>query len=335
MDDACTSFTYYLASGLLSGLSLKTLVNDAERHTITVNQSNDGRNKGMLFPLRQFMINLHDVSCERPTELTGVAMDAQKFLNEMDGNTNAKFSYFLYKANACYHFEEYEEAKKAVSKAMPHLSKQYAVAPLSQGLVLNGLISLALAHKTGKFIHKWRARRAIKRIHKAITKENKGMNLAHRLALLEAGHFALNRNANENAVRKKFDEAIRQATKIGYRQDAALANWHAGEYFLTKKKDADWAGYYIGKALQLYREWEAHRMCAYLKSKYADKIDIDWEKREFQSSTLFGGQHSVAEHAKIDEFSESLWDESVRLGGIYKTSHTATTTSEVTEGMAG
>ena len=87
------------------------------------------------------------------------------------------------------------------------------------------------------------------------------MNLAHRLTLLEAGHFALNRKANENAVKDKFDEAIRQATRIGSRQDAALANWHAGEYSLPKKKDGDWASYYVKKVHWLYRDWEAHRVC--------------------------------------------------------------------------
>ena len=102
MERACGSFTQYLVCGLVSGLSLKTLVNDAERHTITVNESNDDRMRGMLFPLCQYMINLHDITCKQPTELTGVAMDAQKFLDEMEGNTNAKFSYYLYKANACY-----------------------------------------------------------------------------------------------------------------------------------------------------------------------------------------------------------------------------------------
>ena len=335
VEHACSSFTLNLSCGLLSGLSLKTLVGDAENHTVTVNDSNDERAKGMLFPLRQFMINLHDVSCEQPTQLTGVAMDAQQFLNEMDGNANAnaKFSYFLYKANACYYFEAYEEAQKALSKSKPHLVRQSIVTDVAQALVLNGLIPLALAHKTGNFIYKRQAQLAIKRIRKAITKENKGMNLVHRLALLEAGHFALNRNANENAVRKKFDEAIRQATKIGYRQDAALANWHAGEYFLTKKQDTDWAGYYINKAHWLYRDWEAHRVCEYLKSKYADKAIVFQESQGLQSSSLYGEQHSVAEHAKIDEFSESLWDESVRLGAIYKTGHAVTTRGKGMKGI--
>ena len=161
------------------------------------------------------------------------------------------------------------------------------------------------------------------------------MNLAHRLTLLEAGHFALNRKANENAVKDKFDEAIRQATRIGSRQDAALANWHAGEYFLTKKKDGDWASYYVNKVHWLHRDWEAHRMCEFLKSKYVDKVNIHRDSQAFRSSTVFGQQHSVTEQVSIDEFADSLWDESVRLGGIYRSGRSATTKRGGTNGMSG
>ena len=155
------------------------------------------------------------------------------------------------------------------------------------------------------------------------------MNLAHRLTLLEAGHFALNRKANENAVKDKFDEAIRQATRIGSRQDAALANWHAGEYSLPKKKDGDWASYYVKKVHWLYRDWEAQRMCEYLKSKYADKVNIYWDSQARRSTTRYSRLHSVTEQVSIDEFADSLLEESVRLGGIHRSDHYSTTRGKV------
>ena len=45
-----------------------------------------------------------------PTELTVVAMDTDKFLNDMDGNPNANFLYFFHKTNTCYHIEPDDEA---------------------------------------------------------------------------------------------------------------------------------------------------------------------------------------------------------------------------------
>ena len=39
VEHACSSFTLNLSCGLLSGLSLKTLVGDAENHIVTVNDS--------------------------------------------------------------------------------------------------------------------------------------------------------------------------------------------------------------------------------------------------------------------------------------------------------
>ena len=159
------------------------------------------------------------------------------------------------------------------------------------------------------------------------------MNLAHRLNLLEAGDFALNHKADEKAVRDKFNEAIQQATRIGSRQDAALANWHAGEYFLTKKKDGDWASYYVNKVHWLYRDWEAQRMCEYVKSKFADKVDIYWDSQAHRSTTRYSRLHSVTEQVSINEFADSLWDGSVRLGGIYRSGRSATTKRGGTKGM--
>ena len=155
------------------------------------------------------------------------------------------------------------------------------------------------------------------------------MNLAHRLNLLEAGDFALNHKADEKAVRDKFNEAIQQATRIGSRQDAALANWHAGEYFLTKKKDGDWASYYVNKVHWLYRDWEAHWMCEYLKSKYVDKVNIYWDSQARRSTTRYSRLHSITEQVNIDTVAVSLWDGSVGLGGIHRSDHYSTTRGKV------
>ena len=125
------------------------------------------------------------------------------------------------------------------------------------------------------------------------------------------------------------DKAIRQATRIGSRHDVALANWHAGEYFLAKKHDTDWASCYVNKVHWLYRDWEAHRMCEYLKSKYVDKVNIYWDSQTGRSTTRYSRLHSVTEQVNIDEFADSLWDESVRLGGIHRTGLAAATRGEV------
>ena len=91
------------------------------------------------------------------------------------------------------------------------------------------------------------------------------------------------------------DKAIVQASRIGSRHDVALVNWHAGENFLTKKKDGDWASYYVNKVHWLYRDWEAHRMCEYVKLKYVDKVNIYWDSQARRSTTRYSRLHSITE----------------------------------------
>ena len=70
-------------------------------------------------------------------------------------------------------------------------------------------------------------------------------------------------------------------------------------------------------------------MCEYLKSKYADKVNIYWDSQARRSTTRYSRLHSVTEQVNIDEFADSLWDESVRLGGIHRTGLAAATRGEV------
>ena len=70
-------------------------------------------------------------------------------------------------------------------------------------------------------------------------------------------------------------------------------------------------------------------MCEYLKSKYVDKVNIYWDSQTGRSTTRYSRLHSVTEQVNIDEFADSLWDESVRLGGIHRTGLAAATRGEV------
>ena len=70
-------------------------------------------------------------------------------------------------------------------------------------------------------------------------------------------------------------------------------------------------------------------MCEYVKLKYVDKVNIYWDSQARRSTTRYSRLHSITEQVSIDEFVDSLLEESVRLGGIHRTGLAAATRGEV------
>jgi hypothetical protein len=65
-----------------------------------------------------------------------------------------------------------------------------------------------------------------------INKVHSGINCVHKVLILRAEYLTLlkykDQKKQEEDVRKLFDEAIAQSRRIGFLQDAALANELAG-----------------------------------------------------------------------------------------------------------
>ena len=129
-------------------------------------RGNDGRTKGMpSLPFFCSRLTFMTLPTNVPTELAVVAMDTDKFLNDMNWNICTNFSYFMYKANTWYQSEPFVEIEKALSKTMPHPSKQYIIADGAQSVVLNGLTPIAVVHKTDRFIYERHVQMPIERVH--------------------------------------------------------------------------------------------------------------------------------------------------------------------------
>ena len=144
-------------------------------------------------------------------------------------------------------------------------------------IVFNAFVHLALASKMqfgGAKKHKRIARKAISGFRKFISKDSKGINLSHKLMLLDAGYLALDATNDERTVQQAFDRAITLAKRAGFRQDAALGNQLCGEYFLYRQLDQSWAPHYLSRSIELFRDWGAIGVADSIQRKFEEEIDL-------------------------------------------------------------
>lgn len=152
-----------------------------------------------------------------------------------------------------------------------------------------GLVALALARQTRRRKYRARARSVIRTMNSwiweqgsGINKVHSGINCVHKVLILRAEYLTLlkykDQKKQEEDVRKLFDEAIAQSRRIGFLQDAALANELAGDFF-ARKNDDYWAGSYATSAYELYVLWGAIAK--------ADDVTAQHTSVSFEPSTSF------------------------------------------------
>lgn len=124
-----------------------------------------------------------------------------------------------------------------------------------------GLIALALARETKRRKYRAKARTVIRTM--ASWQKAGGINCTHKLSILRAKYLTLatykdpkQNEKQDREVRRAFDEAIAQARKSGFLQDAALGNELAGDFFARRNNDY-WAAAYATDAYEMYSLWGA------------------------------------------------------------------------------
>ena len=267
---AFACFGTYCELGYLSGVSLDNLVEDSRNYIDSCEEYGTTSLIYTILPLHQAMLNLSGRSND-PTTLTGSAMNEAVFLQRPQSNFGLH-AFYLAKTMLCCHYDEYEKANTALAEAKRIGKANVSFYEVSSQLFCDGLICVALVKRADTLQNRRRARVAVNAVRRAVTKQNRGMNTAHRLLLLVADYLAVTASSSadkELLVKHAYEKAIKQATRTGFRQDAALANLHAGEYFLTGQQDMYWASYYISRAIQLFDDWGAHGVTRHLSKKYA------------------------------------------------------------------
>ena len=272
---ALICFTTYILNGFMSGLTLSSLLEDARIHSETAEEYGIHSIMPVIRVLRQMLSNLVG-NAANPLVLTGEAMDEDSF-QEAGYSNIALYNFYIYKMQVCYYYGDILTAHTFLKKAIRKKSAAGAFSERSTLMSFKAFVHLALASKTnwtGAKKHKRRAASAIRSFRRDISRDSKGINLSHKLMLLDAGFLALDNTFDETTVRQAFDRAITLASRAGFRQDAALGNQLAGEYLLYGAADYNWAPHYLARSIQLYRDWGARGLADEMESKYEQEVDL-------------------------------------------------------------
>jgi len=149
-------------------------------------------------------------------------------------------------------------------------------------LMFLSLTAIEMIKTTGGRKYKRQRRRYTKQLESWV--KQKALNCQHKLLLVKAERASINaKTTSRDCVKQLFDNAIKIATKSGFKQDAALANERAGKYLLECPTEEEWIAIdYLEKAHCLYNEWGAKAKVEQMESMY------EFLAHEESSETGFG-----------------------------------------------
>ena len=301
---AFVCFTTYLIHGFIAGLCLEPLLADAKSHFQTAEEYGSSAILSPLAGIRQAMLNLAG-QCDDPLVMTGDAMNEGEFL-AMNSNSSGLYTFYISKMQVCYLYGEVELASDLLKKAKKQSKAAIAFSEKSVLMYYEGLIPVTLAMRSGSRTTKRRARKAIKAMHRAVTVENKGMNLSHKLMILDACYLSLS-SKNEELAKQAYEKAIKMATRTGFRQDAAVANLHAGMYYLNVRNDKYRASDYIGRSIELFEDWGAVGVAKHMAKRYSHEVDLSGVSRLSSTNQKGRKRHTVDSKKSAGSMQEYLF----------------------------
>jgi hypothetical protein len=141
---------------------------------------------------------------------------------------------------------------------------------ISKNLFFSALSCTGFARQTGRMKYRRKAIQLMKSM-KQIAR-TKGSNILHKALLVEAEILSF-RCRSMGKLIDAYDEAISQAAKIGYTNDAALGCELAGASMLTLGNET--RGYqYIKRSRDLWCQNGAHAKVNHLLERYGRKLDV-------------------------------------------------------------
>ncbi|WP_428266227.1 ATP-binding protein [Haliangium sp.] len=275
--------TYGLYSFLV-GRDLVALEAEMASHTVTLGRA------GLQTPIiwmncyRQTMRNLLGYGDE-PAYLRGDVYDERVMVPAQEAQRDYLGLYHAY-SNTVYLsclFRDYERTIEYVDKCKQLMSvvPGHAYTPLAYFYD-----SLALLDMAGEVSDEERAR-IMARVadnQKVLRRRADAapMNYGHKWQLVEAERHRVEGRVLE-AI-DAYDEAIAQALGNGYRNDAALANERAAEFWLGRNK-SEFATVYARAARYEYERWGAKAKVADLEDRYQSLIPLLAPTQEGSVST--------------------------------------------------
>ncbi|MCE9499607.1 MAG: SpoIIE family protein phosphatase, partial [Leptospira sp.] len=191
--------------------------------------------------------------------------------------------YLNLKAQALYHYDEFEEALKVITEAKNFLGYTQGLTTIISShnfyhsLILAALYPTKDKKEKKEFMIQLKANQA----QMKIWTENCPENFQHKYLMINA-EIGRIKNHKKWKVVGLYEDSIEEARKNNFIQNDALANELATKYWIEigKRKFAE---AYLLTAFRRYEEWGAKRKTDILKEKYKD---IFKERKKEASATI-------------------------------------------------
>ncbi|MEM8640646.1 MAG: AAA family ATPase [Cyanobacteria bacterium P01_G01_bin.54] len=265
--------SFYGFHRLLIGKRLVELETELKSYGEKVAQIKQEHVLYQLYLSRQVVLNLIDYS-ENPCHLVGEAYDEEKMIpvHECDNNRTTLAFFYIAKLSLHYLFKEYDLALSMAERAEQYLDGVVSMLCVAVFHFYDALVSLAQCSGLEPVTE---AHPLLKKVRNHQTKmqrwaDHAPMNFQHKLDLIEAEHSrVMGRMAQ--AI-EHYDRAIAGAKANRYRQEEAIANELAAQFYLGwgKKKVA---ASYMQEAYYCYSRWGAKAKITHLERTYPQLLD--------------------------------------------------------------
>lgn len=153
------------------------------------------------------------------------------------------------------------------------------------------LIAMANLRLTHKRKDKAEADKHLK-YFRTVVKEG-AINLVHKLQLLEAemmttssGSWTVTKNKDFDTILKRYDEAIVSATRIGFLQDAALANYLCFQFCSTNNVHTHLMEGYLKRSFNLWMSWGALAVANSLVVRHPNMFESESAKNMIKDASF-------------------------------------------------
>ena len=112
------------------------------------------------------------------------------------------------------------------------------------------------------------------------------INLVHKLQLLEAEYLTMGlpfQRSSSDHTFAKYDEAVVSASRTGFLQDAALANYLCFQFCKNKPERVHLAELYLKRSFELWMSWGAVSVASSLVERHKDMFNSDSVRNSLNS----------------------------------------------------
>jgi len=251
---ACLNLLGYVTYQAASGLSLDTALKDCGELDGIINHYEVKAVAAIFYPFKDFLLTLAGEKM-----FTHDATEFPKKKISDQSKTLRLLQIALFGMQTALYLGETNVASLLREEVDKYKDADINFITTSTIGFFTSLIATEMFRQTGDRKQLRIAKRAVRQTKKILTKKGneKGMNLLHKYKIMEADYYStVQGKLDQRETKEKFDEAISNAKRAGFLQDAAVANELCGEFF-HRLGDDFWPQVYLTKAHDLYTDWGA------------------------------------------------------------------------------